>query len=460
MLQVFGPRIRRIRSVVAVPVVCLCLLAGCTSGDDSEEAAPPATSKAAPAVDLTLAVYGPAEVTDIYRELADEWSASDQDVEVDVLVFRDRARAMAGVTRLRAAGNPPDLFLADRDDLSMLDATGALRRVDDLLSARQIDFGDGYSRRGLEGFGQDAALQCMPVDVSPLVVYYNPQLVELDEVAEPGATEITQERGWRLEEFARAARQARSPGVRGLHIEPTLEQIAPFVWSGGGSITDDVAAPTSLTLSDDASSEAMSELLGVVRAPALTLSESALERQTAIERFEDGTLGMLLGYRDLTARFRDKSDLIFDVMPMPVIDGAATSGRLSGLCISADSPAQEQAADLLVALISTEAQEALAETGYVMPSNLDSLDSEAFLASGERPLHSTVFSREVRDIMPMPTSPNWAPVAAVASRQLSALFYDPFIDPLEDRLAAIDVASQPLLVTEDEVEGTQDEPSE
>ena len=51
-----------------------------------------------------------------------------------------------------------------------------------------MDFGDGYTRNGLEAFSADAALQCMPTDVSPLVVYYNPRLIELTGSPSPAAT--------------------------------------------------------------------------------------------------------------------------------------------------------------------------------------------------------------------------------------------------------------------------------
>lgn len=440
----------RRRARYAAAAALLGLVAGCAGGgaDGDTETAPsvsPPTSEETPTAELEIAVYGPEAVTEVYRQVAEAWSARSGGVEVEVVTYPNNARAMAGLSAARAAGDPPDLFLADRNDLAVLQSSEAIRRVDDLLAAREVDFGDGFSRRGLEAFGQDAALQCMPVDVSPLVVYYNPQLIDLTEIAEEGGTPITQERGWRLEEFARAASQPRSPGVRGLHVAPTIEQIAPFVWSGGGTIADSDTEPTTLTFSSDSAAEAMEDLLTVVRDPGLTFGERQLERQSALERFEAGRLGMILGHRDLTARFRNTPELIFDVMPMPVIDTAATSGRMKGLCISADSPAQEQAADLLVELVGTDAQDALAETGYVMPSNLQTLASEAFLQSGQRPLHSSVFGRRVRDVRPLPVSESWAPTAAVASRQFLDLFYDSLIDPLEERLEAIDAASEPLL---------------
>ena len=148
----------------------------------------------------------------------------------------------------------------------------AVRRVDDLLADREVDFGDGYTRNGLEAFSADAALQCMPLDVSPMVVYYNPKLIELDRIAEPGSSPVTQETGWSLDEFGRAALQPRRPGVRGLYVAPDLEQVAPFIWSGGGEVVDDTDKPTTLTLSDGASASAMEKLLEIVRDPALTFN--------------------------------------------------------------------------------------------------------------------------------------------------------------------------------------------
>ena len=91
----------------------------------------------------------------------------------------------------------------------------------------------------------------MPLDVSPMVVYYNPKLIELDRIAEPGRNPVTQEDGWSLDEFQRGGARSRAgPGVRGLYVAPDLEQVAPFIWSGGGEVVDDTDEPTTLTLSD------------------------------------------------------------------------------------------------------------------------------------------------------------------------------------------------------------------
>lgn len=450
---------RSVASAVALVAVA-ALAGGCTSREQEPPQADPSPS-ASPTDDGTLdfAVYGPKAVTDAYRALAEQWTSAHPETPVEVTAYDDRAQASAALAEQREAGEAPDLFLADRQDLGTLVQDEAVRRVDDLLAAREVDFGDGFSRVGLAAFSDQAALQCMPVDVSPLVVYYNPQLIELDQIAEEGRAAITAERGWTISEFGRAAAQPRRPGVRGLYVAPTLEQIAPFVVSGGGQVVDDQVEPTTLTLSDDASRDSLERLLEVVRDPGLTFGQEAIERRSALARFKAGKLGMLLGYRDLTAELRRDPSLTFDVMPLPVLGSGATNARITGACISAGSSDEAGAADFLAALTSRSAQDALAATGYVMPANTDSLDDESFLQAGQRPLHSQVFLREVRDVQLLPATASWGELEDALSGALEDLFYEPVIDPLEDRLTAIDEASVPFLDPEAASESPSVDPS-
>ncbi len=432
-----APLLRLVAGVLAL----VLLAAGCSSSEEEPDPSPESSAPAAPTT-LTFAVYGPPPVITAYSKIAADFTAEHPDTVVNVQPYDTHAEAMRALEDARARGEAPDLFLMDRDDMAALHEDGALRRVDDLLAERQVDFGDGYTRSGLAAFSADSALQCMPADISPLVVYYNPRLIDLSLVAEPGANPVDQENGWGLDEFARAALQPRRPGTRGMHIAPELEYVAPFVFSGGGELVDDVDEPTRLTLSEGSSASAMERLLELVRDPSLTFNQDALRKRSALERFKAGQLGMILGYRSLTPKLREQN-MVFDVMPLPRLGSGATVATMSGLCISESAPAGK-AADLLSHVISDKSAETLAASGYVMPANLDVLNSEAFQQPGQFPEHATVFSEEVRDIRPMPTSSHWPEVRARASRMLVDLFYEPVILPLEERLAAIDTASEPV----------------
>ena len=430
---------------VGAALIALGLVAtGCSSGGTPK--AEPSASPAGPTT-ITIAVYGPERVLAAYRAIAADFNDETPDTVVKVQTFTSHTAAVAARQRALATGAGPDLFEIDGEDLPGLIDAKAVRRVDDLLIERRVDFGDGYSRTSLEAFSADSALQCMPTDYAPLVVYYNTRLIDLSLAAEPDTRPVTQDTGWTLDEFRRVALLARKPGVRGLYIAPELRQVAPFIWSGGGDLVDDPDAPTSLALSEDSSATALQDLLELVRDPAITFGSTALQRSSAVERFKAGKLGMMLGYRDLTPTLRTQEGLNFDVMPLPRAGGASTDASVRGICLDADTEHAGAAADFLTFAVSTKSAQMLAETGYAMPTNLDALDSDSFLQRGQRPLHGNVFAREVRHVEEFPRTATWPAVLAATREPLERLFYDPDVDPvvLAERLAALDEVSRPIL---------------
>jgi multiple sugar transport system substrate-binding protein len=431
-----------VRSGVLAGALAACLLVtGCTPDGQ----APKQKETAVGPVLLTVAVYGPPPVITAYAKIAADFTAEHPQVVVNVRPYDTHAEALAATEKAVAAGRPPNLFLTDRADLTTLRQQEAIQPVDALLGERHVDFGDGFSRGALEAYSDDAALQCMPTQISPMVVYYNTALVDLTRAQDPGGSPITADTGWSMDEFVRAARQSSGRGHKGVYVAPTIGQVAPFVWSGGGHVVDDVDDPSQLSLSDDASVPAMQRLLELVRDRKVTFTPKQLARRSALDRFRAGQLGMILGYRDLTPLLRQDQDLSFDVLPMPVVGSRATIGRLSAMCMAKSASNAAQTADFLAYLVSEPAMSLLAQTGYVQPTNLDVSSSDAFLQPGQQPESASVFPDQVRRIHRLPATANWPVVAAAVDRELQKLFTDPVIDPLADHLSAIDTAADALL---------------
>lgn len=440
-------RSRRIPTSVLVSMLAvgaLVVTAACSSSDAQPKVVRTTTATPTGPTLLTFAVYGPPQVITAYTKIAADFSAEHPDTVVNIRPYDSVQQAEDALAKERAAGDPPDAFLTDLDELPSLVADKAVRGLDELLGARHVDFGDGYQRDALEAFSSDNALQCMPVDVSPLVVYYNSDLISLAGLTGPGQRPITPESGWNVDEFAAAARQATRGHIRGVYVAPDLDQVAPFIWSGGGQVVDDPVKPTTLTLADTASASALEKLLEVVRDPHITFNQEQLARRSALQRFKTGSLAMMLGYRSLAPELRAQENLRFDVMPLPKVGARATSGESSGLCLSSASAHPEKTADFLAYAVSDDAMALLASTGYVVPTNLDVVNSDAFLQPDEMPASASVFSTGIRSIHSLPRVPTWDSVAAKTAELLGGLFYDPVIDPLEDRLKAIDAASAPL----------------
>jgi multiple sugar transport system substrate-binding protein len=440
------------RGAPLLAVLTLCLLgSACTSGGEAEpspSAAPTTSSSSASPGPVTLrfAVYGEPAVVAAYRQLAATYTAEHPGVTVKVEAAADAVTAEDHLDRGFDAGTPPDLFLTRQTSLSSLVAQDRVQPVDQLLEKRGVQFGDNYQRLGLEAFAGDSALQCMPNDVSPYVVFYNKRLLVPRMLAQPGKAAPNPQRGWRWDQFVDGARQMSQNGVDGVYLAPKLTTLMPLVRSAGEDLVDDPRLPTTLTLSDEGTRKALEEVLTVARDPSITPRAKQLAHQDAVTRFENGRLGMMIGTRALVPRLREKPDLHFDVYPLPSLGRSRTLADMTGLCMSKDTEHVDETADFLAYASGDEASEVLAATGAIVPANVAALHSPAFTDPGKFPRNSQVFDGVIRRADSMPSSPGWPDVVSQTQPLLDRMFYAPVID-LDTLLPRIDELSAGLLAT-------------
>jgi multiple sugar transport system substrate-binding protein len=449
------PRLRRSRrtrlGATAVAAAVLCLATSCTSSDRSDRRpsgspTPAATSSpsATGPVTLSFAVYGdPGEVA-AYRAMAKAYMRERPNVTVKIDAVGDPVTAKVRRNGQFSRGTAPDVFLTDSTDLPSLVSQDRVQPVDELLEARGVQFGDDYERLGLEAFAANSSLQCMPNNVSPYVIFYNKRLLNPASVAEPGEDPPTAETGWTWEQFAAAAQAVSGRGVKALYLPPGLKTLTPLLRSAGADIVDDPRRPTTLTLSDGGTRDALEQILTVVRDPRLTPTPAQLADQGAVSRFEHDRLAMMIGTRDLVPRLRAHPDLRFDVFPLPSLRRPQTIADVTGYCISRESRHIEDAADF-VAFASTKKGAGLtARSGGIVPANLEALHSNAFEQPGQLPLNVDVFADVMRRADVMPDPPSWPQVLAVTEPLVRRLFYAPVLD-LDTLLPRIDERSVPLL---------------
>lgn len=440
----------KLRPHRALPAaLCAVLLGGlvaCAPTPDGQ-VKPSANPTANGPVVLSWSVHGSPGVIAAYTRIAADYTAEHPGIVVNVRPQDGRAAQTRHLRELAAKDNLPSIFEISHADLSWLLADDRIEPVDELLVQRQVDFGDGFPRSAMNAFTAHARLQCMPTEVSPLVAYVNTSLINLPDLLGNPKGVYDPLRGWTLEQFAQAAQIASRRGHKGVYVEPSLEQVAPAIFSGGGSVVDDEENPTTLTLSDDASRDALQKLLTVVRNPRTTYTHKQLARRSAIDRFQRGELGILFGHRDLTAKLRQQGGLNFAVMPLPKVGTPATTARMSAMCLPKDSKTAEAAGDFLSYLVSEPAMQTLAATGQFVPTNLDVVNSEAFTQPNLMPENAGVFGDQLRRVRTLPDGPGWSTVTAQANGSLDKLFNDPVIEPLDERLQAIDEASATTLRT-------------
>ncbi len=433
-------------AVIGSGLVAMSLLAGCSSdADPRPRPTPSTTAPTTPtAVELRLAVYGDDATVSTYRRIAAAYTAAHPEVTFELTSTSDAsAGAESALGAIATGTNPPDVFLLDVDHLPAVVEADAVQPVNELLEARGIPFGDGIQRTGLTAFSANNVLACMPNDVSPLVMFYNtrlvkPQRLQLEDDSVVGPID----QGWTWEAFLAAADQAvrrgASEGARGTYLPFDLATLSPFLLSAGGNVVDDERAPTRLGLSDGGTRDALKQLAVLTRDRQLTLSPSQVEATSALTWFMQGRLGLLVGTRALVPTLREASDLSFDVAPLPRLDSTVTTSTMNAYCIAKTSEHIDAAADFIAYAVDGDGARIAADSGAMVPSSLDVLNSEEFLQPGLQPRSSRVFGEGARRSVPTPYSTHWLSAAASVTEVLKQVLYGRGLDVTSESTPALD----------------------
>jgi multiple sugar transport system substrate-binding protein len=437
------PRRRHAALLVALALTVSVAAAAC---DDGSSPPPrPPTHSAKPTA-LTFGTWGAENEVTALQGVVDVFNSLHDDSDVQIRSWPDHD---GFVEAMQKGGTVPDVFTVSRSDLAWLRDQDLNQPVDQLLDERGVDFGDGYSRDALEAFAADNRLQCMPYGISPTVIFYNTALIDFEQMRqrELAAPSNDEHKGWNFDQFTAAAKFAARPRqqTRGLYIDPTIAGLSPFIYSGGGDPYNDDDQPTSLAFSSDASRAALARTLELLRNPHLTPTEKQLARSTPLELFEKGRLGMIEGDRTLVPELRTVQGLEFDVMPMPALDSSATTGDVTGLCISREAASAAKAADLLAYLTSTESVRRVVQAGYLAPANLTVAYSDDFLQPGRLPEHSAVFNSAVRSMRDAPLLESWDELDEAVADSLQELVYAPGVLDLDAMTTRIDEESRAVL---------------
>lgn len=452
---------RATRGMVAVLAVASALTAvACTADPEKSPATPAPTTSTAPATPdkLSFGVVGPRAVQRAFQTTVDAWNIDPDNVDVEIRRWPSEAAMRADI---EGGASVPDVFLASRSDLRWLLDNQYTQPVDELLDERGVEFGDNYTRSALEELSAAEHLQCMPYGVAPQVIYYNKRLVRFERMRNRSLDAPDEDASsWSFDQFVAAAEFASRPakGVKGVHIDPTIDGLAPFISSGGGSVFNDVNDPTSLSFSSDDSKSALERTLELLRNPQVTLDETELDRATALRWFLRGRLGMIAGDRSLVPVLRRKADLDFDVLPMPRLDSSATVGEVTALCMSATTPAPGVAADFIVHEIGADSVALVTRTGYLQPANVEVALSDDFVQPNRRPLHSTIFNSSVRSMAVAPMIDTLPELDVAVAPSLRQLVYGVGVLDLDAVTAEIDEESRTVLDPESVPESA--EPSE
>ncbi len=367
---------------------------------------------------LRVQVSGEPEETKVYRTMVTAFEKENEDIDIDLIEVPEKDEHLAKLTTAFAGEDPPEVFLVNFREYAQFVVRGAIEPYEGFLEENAVDLAD-YFPQPLEAFTFDDRLQCMPQNISSLVVYFNEKLFHAAGIPRPRA-------GWTWDEFVATARALTKGDVDGLGIEPSIIRLAPFIWSNGGEIVDDPDRPTRFTLDDPAAREAIEFIVSLVRDERVVPTEEEVAAQDLETRFVTGKLGMFLSSRRDTPVLREVLGLEWDVAPLPVAKEPAGLLHSDAYCLSAGGEADrlDAAARFIAFATGQKGQTITALGGRTVPSLKSVARSGAFLDPTQPPAHPEVFLQGIPFIRRTPVISTWPEIEDVTEEILTRAFYE------------------------------------
>jgi multiple sugar transport system substrate-binding protein len=405
------------RALIAL-LLMLVMLDGC-GGDDEDTGSQDER--------ISFQLFGDAEEVKAYRDLVRAYGEK-TGREVQLIEIPDREAHLAKLLTSFAGGDPPDVFLINYRNFGGYARRGVVQPPD-------VDAKDFYPQP-VDAFTVDGKLQCVPQNVSSLVVYYNVDAFEKAGVERPG-------KDWTYDDFVRSARELKAAGLDAVGVEPGIVRASAFVWAAGGEVVDRTDDPSRFTLDTPAARRGLERLVAL-RSEGLSPTAKEAASKSLDERFMEGSLAMFMSSRREVPTFRTVSDFKWDVAAFPRAEKNFTVLHSDAYCVSkAGSP--DAAAEFVSYAAGPEGQRLLARSGRTVPSRPDVARSDAFLDRYKPPESAQVFLDAVPRIKRLPTDAQWTEAEDAADLALERMYYGDL--SIDEAIERIDRETGPLLGT-------------
>jgi multiple sugar transport system substrate-binding protein len=402
---------------------------------------PTAASVTKPSGDLSFLVFGEPVEAQAFVDVANGYMAANPDVKINTDEVPSQPDHLVKLATSFAAGDPPDVFVIDYRRYGLLQNAGVIEPVESYLDKSMVIKATDFYTKPLEPFTVNGQLQCLPMNMSSLEVYYNKDLFDKAKVPYP-------KEGWTWDDMLNAAKAITALStpddkIYGLGIDPQLIRLAPFVWANGGDIVDSVDHPTRLTLDTPAAKDAFQWFVDLQNKWHVVASQQETVSEQDETRFLFNTLGMWLLSRRVVPALRTSSGFTWDVAPMPV---GKTGQQVSILhtdayCISKASKNKDLAWKFVEYANGPEGQVLAARTGRTVPSLKSVAESPTYLESDKPPASSKVFLDMGPYLRNTPQIGTWPDIELRTNAAIEQAFYgsitvDEAIKEIEEGTAA------------------------
>ena len=373
--------------------------------------------------EISLQAFGePAEMA-VIADLVAGFKEVQPGASVNVISVPSQGDHMTKLSAAFAAGNPPDVWLLNYRRYGQFAAQDVIEPAANWLPKSSLIKEDMYYEEPLAAFSYNGILQCIPQNISSLVVYYNKDMFTANNIPFPKAD-------WTWDDFLKTAQSLTKDtngdgvnDVHGLGVPPQIIRVAPFVWQNGAEIVDNPEKPTTLTLSEGPAREAVQFFMDLSLEHKVVPSEAEEKAEDLDSRFMNGRLAMFMASRVATPEFRNIKGFDWDVAGLPQKKQRASILHSDAYCMSAASKNKELAWAFVEYSQSPVGQTRVAKLGRTVPSLKEVAESPAFLEPTAPPASAKVFLDAVPEMKLVPVISTWPKIETLVNEELERAFY-------------------------------------
>lgn len=370
-------------------LICLILIStGCRQKQDDN---------------LVFATWGSKTEVQILKELLFDFEKENPDIKVEFLHIPQNY--FQKLHLMFASNLAPDVIFINNLNIPVYEKY--LLDLNDIVKNKE-----DYYPQVLDTMTYEDRLLAIPRDVSTLVVFYNKDLFDKNNLSYPNED-------WNMTEFLDTAKKLTNNGIYGISFEENSLFYLPYMRAFGGGIL----SPTGEQIMNSENSQKGIQYYSDLRnkyniAPKKYQSAS----ETMAQMFINGRLAMHLSGRWLVPKYREDIKFDWDIVNFPNInEKSSVTLDSSGYAITKSSKHKEDAVKLVEFLSSDKAIQKFTTTGLIVPARIDTINSQAFL-DNKKPKNSKVFIEVIKNSEKTPVNKHYKEITDKLDEQLNYSF--------------------------------------
>ena len=370
-------------------LICLILIStGCRQKQDDN---------------LVFATWGSKTEVQILKELLSDFEKENPDIKVEFLHIPQNY--FQKLHLMFASNLAPDVIF--RNNLNIPVYEKYLLDLNDIVKNKE-----DYYPQVLDTMTYEDRLLAIPRDVSTLVVFYNKDLFDKNNLSYPNEN-------WNMTEFLYTAKKLTNNGIYGISFEENSLFYLPYMRAFGGGILSLTGEQIMNSENSQKGIQYYSDLRNKYNiAPKKYQSAS----ETMAQMFINGRLAMHLSGRWLVPKYREDIKFDWDIVNFPNInEKSSVTLDSSGYAITKSSKHKEDAVKLVEFLSSDKAIQKFTTTGLIVPARIDTINSQAFL-DNKKPKNSKVFIEVIKNSEKTPVNKHYKEITDKLDEQLNYSF--------------------------------------